>query len=73
MAKPKPAKGHKTLRSKESIVGIRGPTAPQMAREKRAIPIKPVAEVSQKRRNAGPRKKSGAGPMKTRRAKDPSH
>jgi hypothetical protein len=59
------------MRSKESIAGIRGPTAPQLAREEhRSGQLR--GDTSRIGRQIGPRKKTHAGPLKTKRVKDPS-
>jgi hypothetical protein len=73
MSKRKPNQSHgKTMRSKESIAGIRGPTAPQVARQKLNLSIL-RGDTSRIGRQIGPRKKTHAGPVKTKRLKDPSH
>src|SRR3954469_1919009 len=74
MSKRKPTSQNrgKTMRSKESIAGIRGPTAPQIARQERKPSIL-RGDTSRIGRQIGPRKKTHAGPVKTKRVKDPSH
>jgi hypothetical protein len=73
MNKRKPvANRGKTMRSKTSIAGIRGPSGKQLAQEEHR-PSQLRGDTSRIGRQIGPRKKTHAGPLKTKRLKDPSH
>lgn len=58
------------MKAKESVAGIRGLTAPQAAYDT-AGPSFPIDPIPQGRSRRGPRKKSGAGPVKATIRKEP--